>query len=72
MSGFQKKSEKLKSYDGFLRIVNSAHWAANFFPAQVCPQKAIVGIIFLTHFCNLSHHQVGIKKCCKKKPGDGE
>ena len=56
--GIPKICKKLNSHDGFLSYLlnstaNSAHLAAHFCPALVCPQKAIVIIQFLAYFWNL-------------------
>ena len=45
----------MRSYDGFLSYLqnstaNSAHLAANFCPALVCPHKATVRIQFFPYF----------------------
>ena len=55
--GIPKIWKKLNSHDGFLSylqnsIANSAHLAAHFCPALVCPQKATVWIQFLPYFWN--------------------
>ena len=55
--GIPKVWNKLNSHDGFLSylqnsIANSAHLAAHFCPALVCPQKATVRIQFLPYFWN--------------------
>ena len=55
--GIPKIWKKLNSHDGFLSylqnsIANSAHLAAHFCPALVCPQKATVKIQFLPYFWN--------------------
>ena len=47
----------MNSHDGFLSYLqnstaNSAHLAAHFCPALVCPQKATVRIQFLPYFWN--------------------
>ena len=52
-----KMWKKLNSHDGFLSnlqnsTANSAHLAAHFCPALVCPQKATVRIQFLPYFWN--------------------
>ena len=57
MRGFQKYAKKLNSHDGFLSYLlnstaNSAHLAAHFCPAQVCPHKATMRIQFLPYFWN--------------------
>ena len=49
--------KKLNSHDGFWSYLqnstaNSAHLAAHFCPALVCPQKATVRIQFLSYFWN--------------------
>ena len=49
--------KKLNPHDGFLSYLhnstaNSAHLAAHFCPALVCPQKATVRIQFLLYFWN--------------------
>ena len=53
--GIPKIWNKLNSHDGFLSYLlnstaNSAHLAAHFCPALVCPQKATVRIQFLRYF----------------------
>ena len=53
--GIPKICKKLNFHDGFLSYLlistaNSAHLAAHFCPALVCPQKAIVIIQFLAYF----------------------
>ena len=55
--GIPKIWKKLNSHDGFLSYLlnstaNSAHLAAHFCPALVCPQKATVRIQFLPYFWN--------------------
>ena len=55
--GIPKICKKLNSQDGFLSYLqnstaNSAHLAAHFCPALVCPQKATVRIKFLPYFWN--------------------
>ena len=55
--GIPKICKKLNSHDGFLSYLqnstaNSAHLAAHFCPALVCPQKATVRIQFLPYFWN--------------------
>ena len=55
--GIPKIWKKLNCHDGFLSYLqnstaNSAHLAANFCPALVCPQKATVRIQFLPYFWN--------------------
>ena len=52
--GIPKICKKLNSHDGFLSYLqnstaNSAHLAANFCPALVCPQKADVRIQFFPY-----------------------
>ena len=64
MRGFQKYEKKLNSYEGFLSYLqsstaNSAHQAAYFCPALVCPQNSISSI-FLE-----STHQVDMKNVVK-------
>ena len=55
--GDSKIWKKLNSHGGFLSHLqnskaNSAHLAAHFCPALVCPQKATVRIQFLPYFWN--------------------
>ena len=55
--GIPKIWKKLNSHDGFLSCLqnstaNSAHLAAHFCPALVCPQNATVTIQFLPYFWN--------------------
>ena len=55
--GIPKIWKKLNSRDGFLSYLqnstaNSAHVAADFCPALVCPQKATKRIQFLPYFWN--------------------
>ena len=55
--GILKLWKKLNFHDGFLTYLqnstaNSAHLAANFCPALVCPQKATVRIQFSPYFWN--------------------
>ena len=50
--------KKSNSHDGFMSYLqsstaNSAHLAANFWPALVCPQKATVKFKFFPYFWNL-------------------
>ena len=50
--------QRFSSHDGFSSYLqnstaNSAHLAAHFCPALVCPQKGIVRIQFLPYFWNL-------------------
>ena len=52
-----KICKKLNSHDGFLSYLqnskaNSAHLAADFCPALVCPQRALMRIQFLPYFWN--------------------
>jgi hypothetical protein len=47
----------LKFHDGFLSYLqnstaNSAHLAAHFFPALVCPEKATMRNQFIPYFWN--------------------
>ena len=67
--GIPKIWKKLNFHDGFLSYLQnstatSAHLAANFFPALVCPQKShrenSISSIFLE-----SPHQVDMKKRCQ-------
>ena len=55
--GLPKTWKKLNSHSGFLSYLqkstaNSAHLAAHFRPALVCPQKATMRIQFLPYFWN--------------------